>query len=157
MSSINVYQATIFDLELLVPLFDGYRQFLGCKSDQDAARSFLRNRLNHGESTLFIALDQKTPIGFAQLYPTFSSLSLARTFVMNDVFVLPDSRRRGAALRLMTAAVDYAAAVGAEKISLDIASSNHPAQALYACTGWSVEENSLPYYFMVPELSEALA
>lgn len=156
MSHIHVHQATIFDLELLVPLFDGYRRFSGCDSDPSAARSFLRDRLNHGESALFIAIDEKNPVGFTQLYPTFSSISLARTFVMNDLFVLPSARRKGAALRLMTAAVDYATAVGAERISLAIASENEAAQALYSSTGWSVDEHSLAYHFMVPEMIETM-
>lgn len=150
MSDVYVYQATIFDLEALVPLFDAYRQFFGVESDQHAAREFLRDRLNHGESVLFIALSDQVPVGFTQLYPTFSSVTLTRTFFMNDLFVYPSQRRHGAALRLMTAAVDYACAVGAEKISLSISSRNDAASALYSSTGWTLEDKSLVYYFDVP-------
>lgn len=154
MSAITVHQATIFDLVTLVPLFDRYRQFHGCTSDSLAAREFLRERLNHGESALFIAYDEGVAVGFAQLYPSFSSLSLARTFVMNDLYVEEQARRKGAALRLMTAAVDYASALGAEKISLSIAQSNDAGHALYVSTGWELEKQSRSYYFMVPAVAE---
>lgn len=154
MSDISVHHATIFDLEALVPLFDSYRQFHGCESDPRAAREFLRQRLNHGESALFMATSAGQPVGFTQLFPTFSSISLARTFVMNDLFVAESARRCGAALRLMTAAVDYACAVGAEKISLSIHHNNVSAQSLYGSTGWTQDDQSRAYYFLVPELVE---
>jgi ribosomal protein S18 acetylase RimI-like enzyme len=152
MSNIAVHQATIFDLELLVPLFDAYRQFNGRDSDIGGAREFLRARLNYGESTLFIALDDDKPVGFAQLYASFSSVSMRRTFSMNDLYVDRHARRKGTALRLMTAAVDYASAVGAEKMSLRIAPDNHAALALYTSTGWEPEEQYQVFCFMVPEL-----
>ncbi len=36
---------------------------------------------------LFLAHEGDTVLGFTQLYPTFSSVSLARVFVFNDLFV----------------------------------------------------------------------
>jgi ribosomal protein S18 acetylase RimI-like enzyme len=152
MSHVVVQQATIFDLDVLVPLFDAYRQFNRCKSDPDTAREFLRSRLNLNESAVFLATDGDTAVGFVQLYPSFSSVSMRRTFLMNDLFVAPSARRQGTALRLMTAAVDYATTVGAEKISLRILPDNLGAQALYTSSGWEPDEQFQVYYFMVPEL-----
>ncbi|MEY4363977.1 MAG: hypothetical protein RLZZ24_1329, partial [Pseudomonadota bacterium] len=108
MNDITVHQATIFDLESLVPLFDGYRQFYGSDSDAFAAREFLRDRLNYGESVIFLAQQNRQSMGFVQLYPSFSSVSLTRIFWMNDLYVDEQARRKGVALKLMTAAVDYA-------------------------------------------------
>ncbi len=51
----TVRQATIHDLEQLVPLFDSYRQFYGRASDLRAAREFLLARFHNDESTVFIA------------------------------------------------------------------------------------------------------
>ena len=87
MNDIAVRQAILSDIEALVPLFDSYRQFYGHETDISGARDFLPARFNHAESTLFIAHDAGAAIGFAQLYPSFSSVSLARTFVLNDLFV----------------------------------------------------------------------
>ncbi len=95
MNSINIRQAVLTDIETLVPMFDAYRQFYGRESDPLGAREFLLARFNHGESTLFIAHEADTGIGFVQLYPSFSSTSLARTFILNDLFVYESHRGRG--------------------------------------------------------------
>ena len=87
MSNVAVRQAVLSDLEALVLLFDDYRQFYGRASDVHAARDFLLARFNHGESVLFIALEGSNPVGFTQLYPTFSSVTLARIVVLYAFFV----------------------------------------------------------------------
>jgi hypothetical protein len=53
---IAVRQATISDLDLLAPLFDAYRQFYRKPGDLDLARRFLRERLAHNESIVFLAV-----------------------------------------------------------------------------------------------------
>ena len=91
MPDVLVRQAVLADLAVLAPLFDGYRQFYGRASDPAAAEAFLRARFDHGESVLFLATDDSgRPLGFTQLYPSFSSVSLARVFILNDLFVVPD-------------------------------------------------------------------
>lgn len=150
MSTITVRQAVLSDLEMLAPLFDGYRQFYGRETDVHAAREFLLARFNHGESVLFIAFDNSAPVGFAQLYPSFSSVSLARTFVLNDLFVHEHARRNGVASKLMSAAVEFAGALGAVRLSLSTATSNETAQALYQSTGWKRDEQFFVYHFAIP-------
>ena len=150
MSTITVRQAVLSDLEALVPLFDGYRQFYGRASDVHAARDFLLARFNHGESALFIAFEGNAPIGFTQLYPSFSSVSLARIFVLNDLFVHEHARRKGVASRLMSAAVEFASSLGAVRVSLSTATTNETAQALYQSAGWKRDEQFFVYHFATP-------
>ena len=110
----KVRQAGIGDLDALVPLFDAYRQFYKRETDPSAAREFLLQRFQHQQSVIFIAHDDEAAaIGFTQLYPLFSSLTLARTFVLYDLFVAPSARRSGAARKLLRAAAGYGRAVGA--------------------------------------------
>ena len=149
MSTITVRQAALSDLEALAPLFDGYRQFYGRTSAVQAAGEFLKARFNHGESILFIAFEGSTPVGFSQLYPSFSSASLARTFVLNDLFVVEFARRKGVASKLMSAAVEFAGALGAVRISLSTATTNEIAQALYQSAGWKRDEQFLVYHFAI--------
>ena len=150
MNSITVYQATLSDLELLVPLLDSYRQFYGRESNILAVKEFLLARFNHGESVLFIAYEGNAPIGFAQLYPSFSSVSLARTFVLNDLFVYEHSRRKGAATKLIEAAIESAKVLGAVRVSLSTAVTNEPAQNLYQSLGWKRDEQFFVYHFAFP-------
>jgi len=150
MSNITVRQAVLSDLEALVPLFDGYRQFYGCPSDISTAREFLLARFNHGESVLFIAHKDNAPVGFTQLYPSFSSVSLARVFVLNDLFVHEQARRKGAASKLMTAAIEFSKSLGAVRVSLSTATANETAQALYQSAGWKRDEQFFVYHFAIP-------
>jgi len=146
----TVRQATIHDLEQLVPLFDSYRQFYGRTSDLRAARKFLMARFHNDESTVFIAYEGERAIGFTQLYPSFSSISLARIFILNDLFVHEQARRKGVATALMSAAGKFAAASGADHLSLSTAITNDAARALYQSAGWKRDDQFLVYDFAIP-------
>jgi GNAT superfamily N-acetyltransferase len=135
--NVTIRRAAVRDAEILAPLFDSYRQFYGQSSNLEAARSFLVDRLRNGESTVFIADNSDQPAGFVQLFPTFSSVSLARTFILNDLFVAPDHRRCGIARALIYAAVEFSREAGAIRINLSTAVTNGSAQALYEAAGWS--------------------
>ncbi len=150
MNTLTVRQAVLADLDALVPLFDGYRQFYGQTSDEAAARAFLRARFEHGESFVFIAFDGDTLVGFTQLYPSFSSVSLARVFVLNDLFVQAHARRKGIASTLLSAATEFAKSLGAVRVSLSTAISNESAQAVYQAAGWKRDEQFLVYHFPLP-------
>lgn len=103
----EVRLATLDDLDLLVPLFDAYRQFYRQPGDPDGARRFLADRLQRGESTIFLAVQDSIAVGFTQLYPSFSSGAMARIFVLNDLFVVPSARRAGVGTMLLQAAADF--------------------------------------------------
>ncbi|PPD33610.1 MAG: GNAT family N-acetyltransferase [Methylomonas sp.] len=152
MSIITVRQVVLSDLDALVPLFDSYRRFYGRSSDLQAAREFLLARFNHGESAVFIAHEGNKPVGFTQLYPSFSSVSLARIFVLNDLFVDEHARRKGVASKLITAAIDYASSLGAVRVSLSTATSNEAAQRLYQSAGWKRDEQFFVYHVAVPPM-----
>ncbi len=144
--SVTVRQATIHDLDLVAPLFDGYRQFYGEPADLELARRFLRERLQHQDSIVLLAIDEEgRGIGFTQLYPLFSSVRAARTYLLNDLFVLPDARRAGVAVALMREATDLARAMGALGMSLSTAHTNTPAQRLYESLGWKRDEHFREY------------
>lgn len=129
--------ATLHDLDALVPLFDGYRQFYGKPSDAAGARDFLTARLRLNESMILLARDEHgAALGFTQLYPLFSSVRMVRTWLLNDLFVAPAARRQGAAKALLEAAAAHAKKLGAASLSLSTAHDNLPAQALYEALGW---------------------
>ena len=147
MAELLVRQAVLADLEALVPLFDAYRQFYRCASDPAAARAFLRERFEHGESTLFLAVDAGIPVGFTQLYPSFSSVAMARTFVLNDLFVVAGRRRQGIGSELLRAATDHARSLGAVRVTLSTDIGNASAQATYEAQGWQRDRRFCVYHF----------
>ena len=137
---VTVRQATVADLSLLVPLFDAYRQFYRCPSDVEGARRFLLQRFEHNQSVIFLAFDGASAIGFVQLYPSFSSASMARIFILNDLFVSPEARGRGAGSALLQGAADYGRAVGAVRLALSTEITNTKAQAVYERFGWKRDD-----------------
>lgn len=149
MITLNVRQASFSDLEPLADLFDQYREFQGKPSDLAAAREFLRARFDHGESVVFMAYIDMEPVGFAQLYPSWSSTALARVFVLNDLFVHPTGRRAGVATGLLAAVERYAWAQGAVRVSLNVAQDNVSGQALYTSQGW-VRDVQFHMYHRLP-------
>lgn len=148
MSQIVTRQAILDDLDALIPLFDAYRQFYKKPSDLLAARAFLRDKFDHGESVIFLAWDGARPVGFTQLFPSFSSVSMARTFLLNDLFVAPSHRRRGVGALLLDAAVRHGRALGAVRLSLSTHVSNTTAQATYQAQGWQRDTDFLVYHFL---------
>ncbi|HET9819942.1 MAG TPA: GNAT family N-acetyltransferase [Rhodanobacteraceae bacterium] len=136
--SIRISRATLADLDAVTPLFDAYRVFYQQASDRDGARAFLRARFEHHESEIFLARDATDglALGFAQLYPSFSSVSARRTWIVNDLFVATEARKRGVARALMAAAREFGRVSGAIRLNLETADDNHAAQALYESLGY---------------------
>ena len=155
MSGITVRQAVFADLKEVAELFNQYREFQGNISDLAAARLFLAARFNHGESVIFIAHDESDPVGIAQLYPSYSSASLARIFILNDLFVREAGRRKGAASKLLAAVEGYAWAHGAVRVTLNVARENDIGQALYETQGWSRDTQFFTYHCLPSPTREA--
>jgi len=146
MTSITIRQAVLADLDAVVTLFDAYRQFYDQASDVVAARNFLQARFEHGQSVVLLAESQGQAVGFTQLYPSFSSVSMARVLVLNDLFVAPTARRSGVAEALLTAAADHARQLGAVRLSLTTNVQNLPAQSLYESMGWARDQKFYAYH-----------
>lgn len=137
--------AEINDVDLLVPLFDKYRQFYGRSSDEGLARTFLSERLERRESVIFLAEQGGVAVGFIQLYPSFTSVGAARVWILNDLYVDAAQRRNGAASMLLKAAAAFSRETGAVKLVLSTAVSNLPAQTLYERHGWKRDDEFVEY------------
>lgn len=142
--TISISRAGPADLDALAALFDAYRQFYGQASDVALARQWLRERLRFGESTVLVAKHNGTAIGFVQLYPMFSSVRTAKTWILNDLYVDAGARRQGAARSLLDAAATFAREDGAAGISLETTQDNDAARTLYRAAGW--QEDATQWY-----------
>lgn len=145
--SLSVRRAGPDDLELLAPLFERYRFFYTRREDAQASRAFIGERLQRGDSAVWLArLDGRDGAGFVQLYPTFSSVRAARVWVLNDLYVEADARRRGVARALLDAAAGFARADGAVRLELETDHDNRQAQALYDEAGWQRYDGTQRYH-----------
>ncbi len=150
---IKIIRAGLKDLELAVPLFDSYRQFYKRPPDVKKARAFLRERLKRSESVLFLAVVKEGPrrvaLGFTHLYPTFSSLAMRPIWILSDLFVTPEARKRGVAKALMERARRLAVETQAEGLILETATDNYPAQRLYEQLGWKRDTEFYRYTLLI--------
>ncbi|TAE26421.1 MAG: GNAT family N-acetyltransferase [Candidatus Kapaibacterium sp.] len=136
-ASINIVRAKLEHLDVLAPLFDGYRQFYEQTADVEGARIFLESRITAQESTIFLALGVNGEgLGFTQLYPVFTSVGMRRAWLLNDLFVAPEARKQGVAEALMEEARTFAKQTNAAYLTLETAQTNASAQALYEKLGW---------------------
>lgn len=141
----TIRQAFLEDLEQLVPLFDGYRVFYQQASNTEQARAFLHARLTQQQSIIFMAFKGEEAIGFTQLYPLFSSVSMKEVYLLNDIFVLPHLRGQGVGEQLLAKAQKFAKTKNLKGLMLETAEDN-PAQKLYEKMGW-VKEAGFYHYF----------
>jgi GNAT superfamily N-acetyltransferase len=127
------------DIEKLSVLFDKYRIFYKQQSDIDNAKSFLKKRMKRKESVIFVAEERKELIGFTQLFPIFSSVSMKRTWLLNDLYVNEKRRGMGTASKLLDAANDFGAETNSKWLILQTAAENFTAQKVYEKNGWIKE------------------
>ncbi|EMK3400971.1 GNAT family N-acetyltransferase [Vibrio diabolicus] len=125
-------------LEAVAQLFDSYRQFYGQEPNLSGARAFIDDRLNYSDSVIFLALDhQDQPLGFAQLYPSYSSVAMKRMWYLNDLFVVESARQQGVGKALLQRVKTYARESDALTVKLATAVDNESAKKLYISEGYS--------------------
>jgi GNAT superfamily N-acetyltransferase len=147
---VTILPLTADQVDLVAPLFDAYRQFYGQAPDPEGARHYLAERLGRGEAVIFAAVEDGAALGFTQLYPSFSSVSMKPIWILNDLFVAEAARRRGVGARLLAAAKEHARQAGAVRLALSTAVTNAAAQALYERDGWRRDAAFLHYEFELP-------
>ncbi|MBC7387883.1 MAG: GNAT family N-acetyltransferase [Opitutaceae bacterium] len=146
----EIIRATSSDLPLILPLFDGYRQFYEEPSEIEAARIYLTERLDKNESVMFLVYennkDEKNGIGFAQLYATFSSVTLKKFWVLHDLYVKDDYRKQGIAKTLINKCKELAHENAPLGIIIESRISNQSAQHLFDAVGFVKEGEHYFYY-----------
>lgn len=154
--------AELADAEHVSELFNQYRMFYNRPSDLEGAIQYIKNRMQYNESIILVAekiaesellepMNDKDNgmnqalMGFVQLYPTFSSLSMRSNWILNDLYVQPKYRQQGVARKLLKASRALAEERGVGALSLSTAVSNKQAQALYESEGYVLDTQFLYY------------
>ncbi|MDQ0230123.1 GNAT family N-acetyltransferase [Metabacillus malikii] len=141
----EIYQATLKDLDEIANLFNSYRIFYQQHSDLEGAKAFLKDRIENKQSIIFVAKDNDIYLGFTQLYPTFSSVSMKRAWILNDLYVEKTARKQGIGELLLQKAKQYANETNAKSLSLCTAHDNKTAQRLYEKNGYIRDEQYYHY------------
>tara|TARA_B100001167_G_scaffold11970_1_gene6449 strand:- start:767 stop:1222 length:456 start_codon:yes stop_codon:yes gene_type:complete len=142
----KIVQAEIEHLREVSRLFNLYRIFYKEKDDLDNAKQFIKQRLENGDSTIFISINDDASLnGFVQLYPSFCSVSMIPILILYDLFVDPDIRTKGIGRSLMNKAEQYAQENGFKRLELSTAKDNFIGQSLYESLDYEVDDEFLHY------------
>lgn len=147
----EIYQATMKDLEGAAKLFNRYRTFYQQAPDLDGATAFIKERLENGDSVIFVTKINQEYVGFTQFYPTFSSISMKRAWILNDMFVDANARKQGVGEQLLQKAKEFASQTGAKSITLETTPDNEVAQGLYEKNGYKKDDQFYHYYLELGE------
>lgn len=136
MSKIEIKRIDQNEADLVVGLFNQYRIFYGKLSDLGMAKAFIDARLESSESVIFVALEENKPVAFTQLYPKYSSVRLVKNWILNDLFVDPEYRKKGIGEALIKTVMDFGRGQGSTFVQLETAVDNFTAQSLYEQIGF---------------------
>jgi ribosomal protein S18 acetylase RimI-like enzyme len=126
-------------------LFDQYRMFYKQESNLNGAIDFITERIKTQDSVIFLVKEEDQSMGFTQLYPSFSSVSMKKLWILNDLYVTETARKKGVAQLLLDAAKKFAIESKAKALDLQTAIDNKSAQALYEKNGYQVDKEFLSY------------
>ena len=84
-------------------------------------------------------------MGFVNLYPSYSTLSLQRLYILNDLGVSQKYRNMGIAKSLINKVIDFAKTTNAVRIELKTQKTNTQAQKLYASLGFAIDSENIHY------------
>lgn len=146
----------------MVGLFRQYLRFYDQEVPDAEARAYLTARRSAHDSVLLVAAlgpeeaetaPQDTVaagdlIGFAQSYPSWSSVSLGRSWVLNDLFVALAARGTGAGRALVQEMCRLAKGAGAVRVSVATAWDNVAAQELYESEGFLRDQHFHHYAYV---------
>ena len=131
----DIVKATLKHLKYLAPLFDAYRIFYKQQSNPEKAKTFLSNRISNNESVIYIAYIDDKAVGFTQLYPLFSSVSMQPMCLLNDLFVDANARNKGVGQQLIQTAKNLCIEKDYKGLGIQTEVTN-PAQHLYERVGF---------------------
>jgi GNAT superfamily N-acetyltransferase len=143
---ISVRQARILDLSRIVPVFDSYREYFKQERNPVEVERFLFDKFEHLESVILIAEHEGEVIGFAQLYPIFSSLTLQRVWLLNDFFICEDYRHKGIGKKLFEEVKEFSLLTRSKGIELSVEHINEKAWQFWESQGFILVEE-FRYYF----------
>jgi len=133
-------KATKLDIKDLSKLFDKYRIFYENKTDVETAEKFLNERLQNGDSEIFVAENEESKIvGFIQLYPIFSSTRMQKLWLLNDLFVDENYRGKGVSVLLINQSKKLCKQTEACGLILETAKTNEIGNHLYHKTGFTLD------------------
>lgn len=147
--SMNIKSIEQVDITEAARLFDLYRQFYKQPADAALALKFVTDRVRKRDSLILLAEDTPHLAGLLQVYPTFSSISASDVWLINDLYVDQQYRKRGIGNALVKHVQHLAKDIGIAQIRISTEMSNAAAQRLYASLGFAADDRFKHFVYRV--------
>ncbi len=136
-------------IDQFVNVVEEYRKFCGFNVSPKATKDFFKNLHKENKAATFITISEEDEVmGFVNLYPSYSTLSLRKIWILNDLGVSSKFRRLGVAQALIKKSIEFAKETDAIRIELKTAKNNLNAQMLYSEIGFQTDKDNV--YYRVP-------
>ena len=137
-------------LDQLIDIIEEYRSSCGFEASPAETKRFFLTLMEKKESVIFLAINEtsETVMGFVNLYPSYSTLSLKRLWILNDLGVSREFRGQGIAKELINEVLSFARETKAVRVELKTQTTNLGAQNLYKSLGFEVDDENV--YYRIP-------
>ena len=136
-SEFRIESATESDIPLILTFIKGLAEYEGLAHEVIATEKNLRDSLfgPRASAEVVIAYNAKEPVGFAVFFHNYSTF-LGRTgLYLEDIFVLPEWRRRGLGRALMGHVARIAVTRDCGRLEWSVLDRNEPAIRFYRALG----------------------
>lgn len=145
----KIREATMSDIKPLAKLFHAYRLLsvsLENTGSEQSSENWLTERIKEKEAIFLIAIRGQDLLGFATLYQGFSSVSLKKYWLLNDLYVVNNARGLGIGSSLLSEVEAFSIATRSKGVELETSIDNLSAQSLYEQIGYQ-ENTQYKSYF----------
>lgn len=143
----NIKKVGLNELDETAELFNLYRIFYRQNDDYQQCRLFVRERMIHDQSTIFVVYANDKAVGFVQLYKLYHYIKLAKQYLLSDLFVHPDYRGHGLSVALINQAKQWCVDTEACGLMLETEKTNDIGNKLYPGCGFEYDGNHNYYYW----------
>ncbi|GED17122.1 hypothetical protein AM501_06935 [Aneurinibacillus migulanus] len=150
MSEIKIRNAQLTDISELTSLIYGYLEFYKRPiPPKEKIEEMITYLINHPEEGFqLVAEENGGLIGFTTVNAIWSTTRMQKIALLNDLFIDPERRKKGAGETLLTSTIQLAKEKGYPLVRLLTAADNVIAQSLYDKTGgnapgWKVYDYQL--------------
>jgi GNAT superfamily N-acetyltransferase len=142
--NLHIRGATITDMDLVYTLILQKTAFDGALPLLKATPETLKQTLFGASplATVILAEVNETPVGFALVYYTYSSLLAQSSLWMDDLFIQPHMRGRGIGTALVTYLAELAQSRNCGRMDWMVATDNTQGMAFYQKLGATILERN---------------
>ena len=136
-SEFRIETATESDIPLILTFIKGLAQYEGLADEVVANEENLRESLfgPRASAEVVLAYSATEPVGFAVFFQNYSTFLARSGLYLEDLFVLPNWRSRGAGQRLLSYVASIAVARDCGRLEWSVLDWNEPAIRFYRGLG----------------------